>query len=70
MFLMPPHLLASAIADSPDPISEPDGIRLVAARLRVSNRAALEHLYNLTLMDEVQRDHLIREMDTGSSRSW
>ncbi len=62
MFLMPPHLVATAVADSPDPISDPNGVRTVASRLHVSNRAAIEHLYNLTLMDENQRDELLRKL--------
>jgi Zn-dependent peptidase ImmA (M78 family) len=61
MFLMPPSLVAAAVADVPDPISDPAGIRAVASRLHVSSRAAIEHLYNLTLMDEEQRDALLRE---------
>ncbi len=60
MFLMPPHLVKQAIADAPDPITEVEGARRVAERLRVSFRAAVEHLYNLTLMTEEDRDELLR----------
>jgi Zn-dependent peptidase ImmA (M78 family) len=62
MFLMPPHLVKDAVADAPDPIGDPNGVRAVASRLHVSNRAAIEHLYNLTLMDDDQRDRLLRAL--------
>jgi Zn-dependent peptidase ImmA (M78 family) len=62
MFLMPPRLVEAAVADVPDPISDPNGVRAVASRLHVSNRAAIEHLYNLTLMDDDQRDRLLRAL--------
>ncbi len=62
MFLMPPHLVEAAVADLPDPISDPNGIRTVASRLHVSSRATIEHLYNLTLMGENQRDDLLRKL--------
>jgi Zn-dependent peptidase ImmA (M78 family) len=60
MFLMPPNLVAEAVADLPEPLTDPHGVRLVARRLRVSARAAAEHLYNLTLMDETTRDEILR----------
>jgi Zn-dependent peptidase ImmA (M78 family) len=59
MFLMPSVLVRQAIADSPDPISDLNGVIAVAQRLRVSRRAAVEHLYNLTLMSEATRDELL-----------
>jgi hypothetical protein len=62
MFLMPLHLVQAAVADAPDPIGDPNGVRAVASRLHVSSRAAIEHLSNLTLMDENQRDELLREL--------
>jgi Zn-dependent peptidase ImmA (M78 family) len=59
MFLMPPYLIERAIADSPDPITELEGARTVARKLRVSTFAAIEHLYSLTLMTEIERDKLL-----------
>jgi Zn-dependent peptidase ImmA (M78 family) len=64
MFLMPPHLVSAVVADTPDPISDKNGIQAVAAHLHVSHRAAIEHLYNLTLMTEEQRDALLRSVTT------
>jgi Zn-dependent peptidase ImmA (M78 family) len=62
MFLMPPHLIERAIADSPDPIAELDGAKAVARKLRVSTVAAVEHLCNLTLMTETERDELLAQL--------
>lgn len=62
MFLMPPHLVSAVVADTPDPASDPNGIRAAAAQLHVSHRAMIEHLYNLTLMTEEQRDALLRSV--------
>jgi hypothetical protein len=60
--LMPLHLVQAAVVDAPDPIGDPNRVRAVASRLHVSSRAAIEHLSNLTLMDENQRDELLREL--------
>lgn len=62
MFLMPERLVRDAVADAPDPITDLDGIAAVAARLRVSRHAVIDHLYNLTLMDESERDDLRRRV--------
>lgn len=62
MFLMPPHLIERAISDSPDPITELAGARAVARTLRVGIVAAIEHLCNLTLMTEMERDELIAQL--------
>jgi Zn-dependent peptidase ImmA (M78 family) len=62
MFLMPPYLVERAIADSPDPITELSGVRAVARKLNVSMVAAIEHLYNLTLMTEIERDRLLAQL--------
>lgn len=62
MFLMPPHLIEQAIADSPDPITELTGVRTVARKLRVGVVAAVEHLCNLTLMTEIERDELLAQL--------
>jgi Zn-dependent peptidase ImmA (M78 family) len=62
MFLMPPRLVERAIADSPDPITELSGVRTVARRLKVSTVAVIEHLYNLTLMTEIERDRLLAQL--------
>jgi Zn-dependent peptidase ImmA (M78 family) len=59
MFLMPSDLVRRAVADAPDPITESAGITVLAQRLMVSRRAAIEHLYNLTLMNEATRDDLL-----------
>ncbi|MGC4806241.1 ImmA/IrrE family metallo-endopeptidase [Micromonospora sp. DT233] len=63
MFLMPPDLVKRAIADAPDPIGDRAVISALAARLRVSRRALIEHLYNLTLMSEADRDELLHGQD-------
>ncbi|MEU8268684.1 ImmA/IrrE family metallo-endopeptidase [Sphaerisporangium sp. NPDC049002] len=62
MFLMPTRLVQQAIADAPDPITDLEGITAIAARLRVSRRAAIEHLYNLTLMTDFDRDELLSQV--------
>lgn len=62
MFLMPARLVERAIADSPDPITELSGVRTVARKLNVSVVAAIEHLYNLTLMTEIERDRLLAQL--------
>jgi Zn-dependent peptidase ImmA (M78 family) len=62
MFLMPPHLVQQAIADSPDPITELAGAKAVARKLHVSVVAAVEHLCNLTLMTEIERDELLAQL--------
>ena len=62
MFLMPPYLVARAVADSPDPITELAGARAVARKLRVGVVAAIEHLCNLTLMTEIERDELLAQL--------
>lgn len=62
MFLMPPHLIERAVADSPDPITELAGARAVARKLHVSVVAAIEHLCNLTLMTEIERDELLAQL--------
>jgi Zn-dependent peptidase ImmA (M78 family) len=62
MFLMPPDLIERAVADSPDPITELPGARAVAQKLRVSVVAAIEHLCNLTLMTEIERDELLAQL--------
>ena len=62
MFLMPPDLIERAVADSPDPITELAGARAVARKLRVSVVAAIEHLCNLTLMTEIERDELLAQL--------
>jgi Zn-dependent peptidase ImmA (M78 family) len=62
MFLMPTELVAAAVADVPDPISDLAGISAVAEMLHMSKHAATEHLYNLTLMSESDRDELLRQI--------
>ncbi|MGH3812370.1 MAG: ImmA/IrrE family metallo-endopeptidase [Pseudonocardiaceae bacterium] len=63
MFLMPPELVQRAAADVSDPISDLTGVSGVASKLRVSKRAAIDHLYNMTLMSESVRDELRRLVD-------
>jgi Zn-dependent peptidase ImmA (M78 family) len=62
MFLMPPHLISRALADVADPIYTLQGVRAVAESLKVGVRATIQHLYNLTLMDESDRDALLSEL--------
>jgi Zn-dependent peptidase ImmA (M78 family) len=62
MFLMPAHLVQQAIADVPDPINDLEGITAIATRLRMSRRATIEHVYNLTLMSDFERDELLRRV--------
>ncbi|GAA0397401.1 hypothetical protein Acor_74880 [Acrocarpospora corrugata] len=62
MFLMPIDLVQQAIADLPDPITDYHSISEVAERLHVSRRAAIEHLYNLTLMTDLDREALLRQL--------
>ncbi len=65
MLLMPPHLIERAIVDSPDPITELSGARAVANALHVGVVAAIEHLYNLTLMTEAKRDELLSQLGSA-----
>jgi Zn-dependent peptidase ImmA (M78 family) len=67
MFLMPPYLIERARADSPDPITELEGAKAVALKLHVSTFAAIEHLYNLTLMTEIERDRLLAQLAAAQS---
>ena len=64
MFLMPTYLIERAVADSPDPITELAGVKAVARRLHVSVVAATEHLCNLTLMTETERDELLAQLNS------
>jgi Zn-dependent peptidase ImmA (M78 family) len=66
MFLMPPHLIQRAVADSPDPITELVGAKAVARKLHVGVVAAIEHLYNLTLMTRMERDELLAQYVPGA----
>jgi Zn-dependent peptidase ImmA (M78 family) len=66
MFLMPPYLIQRAVADSPDPITELVGAKAVARKLHVSVVAAIEHLYNLTLMTRIERDELLAQYVPGA----
>ncbi|GHG29672.1 ImmA/IrrE family metallo-endopeptidase [Streptomyces zaomyceticus] len=59
MFLMPPHLLRQAIADSPHPITERAGIEFLCHRLKVNFTALVEHLYNQTFMTEQEKERLL-----------
>jgi len=67
MFLMPPHLVERAIADSPDPITEFTGAITIARKLRVGVVAAVEHLCNLTMMTEIERDELLAQLGQHGS---
>jgi Zn-dependent peptidase ImmA (M78 family) len=67
MFLMPSYLIERAIADSPDPITGLSGVKAIANKLRVSVVAAVEHLCNLTLMTETERDELLSQLGSGST---
>jgi Zn-dependent peptidase ImmA (M78 family) len=69
MFLMPAELVQHAVADSPEPITNLYGISTVASRLRVSRRTVVEHLYNLTLMTESDRDDLLVQVQENRSIS-
>jgi Zn-dependent peptidase ImmA (M78 family) len=61
MFLMPPDLVAQTLTEAPEPIYSIDGIRYFANALRVSLRAAINHLHNLGIFDEPDRDRLLGE---------
>ena len=62
MFLIPATIVDRVVADSPDPINDLAGVTTFASRLRVSRRAAIDHLYNLTIMSDSVRDKLLREV--------
>lgn len=57
MFLMPRRLVLGAFDDSAD-FGDLDAIAVAADRLRVSTSALIEHLANLSLIGEYQRDRL------------
>jgi len=63
MFLMPPELVERAIADLPDPIHDGTSISRIAVRLHVSKRTIVDHLYNMTLMSETERDALLQLLE-------
>ena len=65
MFLMPPKLVKHAIGQLEEPLETAEGLRALAEILQVSPRAAVEHLDNLTLMDESVRDELVGQMLVG-----
>ncbi|GGK73709.1 hypothetical protein Sme01_32960 [Sphaerisporangium melleum] len=67
MFLMPSALVQQAIADQPDPVDRPEAIAAVAAQLQVSRHAAIEHLYNLTLMSDATRDELLAQAQSSDN---
>lgn len=46
-FLMPPRLIEHHLANLESPISQIEGVNELADRLRVSDSAALDHLFNL-----------------------
>ncbi|WP_406273121.1 ImmA/IrrE family metallo-endopeptidase [Streptomyces sp. NBC_00191] len=59
MLLMPPHILRDAIADSPYPVTEREGVAFLCDRLKVNFTAVVGHLYNQTFMTEEDRDRLL-----------
>lgn len=61
MFLMPTELVEEAVADVADPIGEPAAVSSVANKLHVSRQTVIDHLYNMTLMTEADRDDLLRQ---------
>jgi hypothetical protein len=61
MFLMPPDLVTRTLAADPEPVYSPGGVRFFADALQVSLRAAVNHLHNLGLLDEPERDRLLVE---------
>jgi len=62
MFLMPPDLVRRAVSQIPESLASLEGARTVARALQVSARATVEHLYNLMLIDESDRDILIEQL--------
>lgn len=67
MFLMPPHLVSRAIAGAGDPIHTLAGVQAVAERLHVGVQTTIHHLYNLTLMDDSERDALLSQLGSAPS---
>ena len=57
MFLMPRHLVLEAFDNGAD-YADPDAIAVAADRLRVGNSALFEHVFNLGLIDEYEREML------------
>ncbi len=68
MFLMPTGLVRRAVADAPGPITDLEGVAAVAERLHMSRQAAIDHLYNLTLMGESDHDELLRQVQEPDLR--
>ena len=66
MFLMPRRLVLNAF-DSGDDYADPDAIAAAAERLRVGTSALFEHLFNLGLIDEYQRDMLRADHQSRNS---
>lgn len=58
MFLMPPSLVMKAIGESGLSIIEDDGVAAVSDALRVSRSSLVDHLYNLGIIEESERDTL------------
>lgn len=65
MFLMPAELVEDAVADAAEPIGDLSAINSIASKLHVSRRAVIDHLYNMTLMSETDRDDLL-----GQTQDW
>lgn len=56
--LMPPELVQRAISTSPAPPSSAEGLAHIAETLGTSRASTVEHLYNLGLIDDMERDEL------------
>jgi len=56
--LMPPELVQRAISTSPTPPSSAEGLAHIAETLGTSRASTVEHLHNLGLIDDMERDEL------------
>jgi Zn-dependent peptidase ImmA (M78 family) len=64
MFLMPPRLVREAIGACPDPVNTPEAFSFVSARLRVGVVAAAEHLCNLGLVSEEEKESALAHLSS------
>ena len=68
MILMPPGRISAVAATIPDNPSSPEFIQAICTRLQTSFSAAVEHMHNLGLLTDEDRDMLRDEAADRSGR--
>jgi len=65
MFLMPTELINKTISDLEAPIETPVGLERAAEEFRTSASSTLEHLRNLSIVDDYTRDRILARLRSG-----